>query len=234
MTKLLMTDEGFHQAARAAEAPIDARLRKAFAVEVVKDDANPDSRLLDFIISTDSVDRMGDTIAVDGWKVEAYRKNPVVLWAHDSASLPVGKASAVRVEEGKLRARAEFAPRSISGFADAVFQMYKGGFLSAVSVGFIPLKYAFVDDPVRRGGIDFMEQELLEFSCVPVPANAEALVEARAAGIDIEPLLGWAKGLIARAQPPVTPAPETPPAEAPWLIDILRRQNAAAGRRFRY
>jgi hypothetical protein len=57
-----------------------------------------------------------------------------------------------------------------------------------------PLKYAFTDDPQRRFGIDFLEQELLEFSwCVPVPANAEALVEGRAAGIDqVAPLLDWA------------------------------------------
>jgi hypothetical protein len=50
----------------------------------------------------------------------------------------------------------------------------KKGFITAGSVGFIPLDYDFSDD--RRGGIDFHRQELLEFSVVPVPANANSLV----------------------------------------------------------
>jgi hypothetical protein len=75
--------------------------------------------------------------------------------------------------------------------AEGILQLYKGGFLSATSVGFNPLKYAFTDDPKRRYGIDFLEQELLEFSCVTVPANAEALIEGRAAGIDVTPMLDW-------------------------------------------
>jgi hypothetical protein len=75
----------------------------------------------------------------------------------------------------------------------------KGGFLSATSVGFSPLKYAFTDDPKRRFGIDFLEQELLEFSCVTVPANAEALIEGRAAGIDVTPMLDWCEQQMKRA-----------------------------------
>jgi hypothetical protein len=57
------------------------------------------SRSLDFVISTASVDRYGDTVAVDGWKLTNFRKNPVVLWMHDNTMLPVGKASNVRVED---------------------------------------------------------------------------------------------------------------------------------------
>lgn len=179
------------------EVPASERLRKGFVCEVKA--AAGEDRALDFVISTEAVDRMGDVIAADGWKLESYRKNPVVLWAHDSAMMPVAKASNVRIEEGKLRARATFMDRTISGFADAVFNALKGGFLSATSVGFIPQKYAFVDDPERRYGIDFMEQELVEFSIVPVPANPEALIEARAAGIDLEPMLAWARGLLKSA-----------------------------------
>jgi HK97 family phage prohead protease len=158
---------------------IDASIRASFDTEIK---AEGDSRSLTFIISTASVDRMGDTIAVDGWKLDAFRKNPVVLWAHDSTSLPVAKATKVWIEQGRLMANAEFTPSGIARFNDTVFDMLKAGFLNATSVGFAPLKYAFTDDPQRRFGIDFMEQELLEFSVVPVPANAEALIQARSAG----------------------------------------------------
>jgi HK97 family phage prohead protease len=153
-----------------------------------------DSRTLTFTISSAAVDRVGDTIAVSGWKLESYRKNPVVLWGHDSADFPVARSPKIWIEGDKLKAEAEFVPKEnpATGLhAEGVLQLYKQGFLSAVSVGFNPLKYAFTDDPTRRFGIDFMEQELLEFSCVTVPANAEALIEGRAAGINVTPMLDW-------------------------------------------
>lgn len=192
--------EEFRQAAKIAptDAPInDSRVRASFDTEVKVGEG--DSRTLMFAISSASVDRMGDTIAVDGWKLESYRKNPVVLWAHDASLLPIAKAPKVWIEGDKLKADAEFTPKGMARFNDTVFDMYKGGFLSATSVGFMPLKYAFTDDPKRRFGIDFLEQELLEFSAVPVPANSEALIEGRSAGIDIVPVLDWAEDQIKRA-----------------------------------
>jgi HK97 family phage prohead protease len=159
----------------SSEAP--ETLRRVFETEIKAVDG--EARAFDFVISTASVDRYGDTVAVDGWKLSNFRKNPVVLWMHDNSMLPVGKASNIRVEDGKLKARVEFTPAELVRYNDIVFEMIKGGFLSATSVGFIPLKYAFVDDPERRFGIDFQEQELLEFSIVTVPANQEALVEGR-------------------------------------------------------
>jgi HK97 family phage prohead protease len=137
------------------------------------------ARSFEFTISTASVDRYGDTVAVDGWKLENFRKNPVVLWMHNNSMLPVAAASHIRVEEGKLKARATFEAEGLIAFNDHVFRMLTTSMLRATSVGFLPLKYAFVDDPTRRFGIDFHEQELLEFSIVTVPANPEALSEGR-------------------------------------------------------
>lgn len=195
MTKQNLTNADAFRAALKDGGTVDnAALRKAYVAECKAIDA--EARTVDFVISTASVDRMGDTIAVDGWKMDTYRKNPVVLWAHDASMLPIAKASNVRVEDGKLKARAEFMPKEISGMSNAVFEMIKGGFLSATSVGFAPIKYAFSEASDRKYGIDFIEQELLEFSVVPIPANAEALVEARSAGVDIEPIGEWAAKLL--------------------------------------
>jgi HK97 family phage prohead protease len=181
----------------------EAHVRASFDTEIRAGEG--DSRSMTFVISTDSVDRMGDTIAVDGWRLDQFRKNPVVLWAHDGSSLPVAKADKVWIETGRLMATAEFTPAGMTRFNDAVFDMLKAGFLSATSVGFMPLKYAFVDDPARRFGIDFIEQELLEFSVVPVPANAEALIQARSAGIDIAPLMQWCEDVLRRDGKAVIP-----------------------------
>ena len=194
----------FRQAALESEtgdnSKIDSKIRASFDTEVK---ADGEGRTLTFTISTSSVDRMGDTIKVDGWKLEQYRKNPVVLWAHDANLLPVAKSNHVWTEGQKLKSVAEFTPAGMAKFNDVVFEMYKAGFLSATSVGFAPLKYAFTDDPQRRYGIDFLEQELLEFSAVPVPANGEALIEGKSAGIDIAPLLDWSEDQIKRAEDPV-------------------------------
>lgn len=166
-------------------------LRKDEYAAVVRDGMKDEStRTLDFIISTASVDREGDTIAVEGWKLTNYRKNPVVLWAHNYRSLPIGKAKNIRAADGKLMAEAVFASGELNPLAESVYQMCRQGFLNATSVGFRPIKHVRNDE---RGpwAIDFMEQELLEYSVVPVPANAEALQLAAKSGIDLNPVKLW-------------------------------------------
>lgn len=188
--------EAFNALEETEGMEADVQIRQAFDTEVKASEG--ESRSVQFTISTASVDRMGDTIDVKGWKLDNYRKNPVVLWGHDATSLPVAKANKVWIEDGKLKAETEFTPPGMARFNDAVFDMLKAGFLNATSVGFAPLKYAFTDDPQRRFGIDFMEQELLEFSVVSVPANPEALIDARSAGIDINPVVDQAAETIIR------------------------------------
>lgn len=183
-----VTLERFHEAAKATDLPLDdLPINHSFETETKALEGN--ERGLTFTISTASVDRMGDTIAVEGWKLDNYRKNPVVLWGHDASSLPLGKSTKIWTEGGKLKSDVEFTPKGELRFNDSVLSLLKGGFLNATSVGFQPLKYAFSKDPARQFGIDFVEQELMEFSVVSIPANPEALIEGRSAGIDIEPVI---------------------------------------------
>ena len=132
-----------------------------------------------FVISTDDVDRHGDVIATAGWQLDSYKKNPVFLWAHDYARPVIGKASEIWKEPHLLMARMQFAPTE---FAQEVASLYRSGYQRGVSVGFKPLRYeerrhektgAFL-------GLRFLEQELLETSAVPVPANRNALRRAMA------------------------------------------------------
>lgn len=164
-------------------APADVVLRKAFLPEIKA--VADDERGIQFSISSAAVDRDRDTLAVEGWQLANYRKNPVVQWAHDYKSLPVARATKVFTEDNKLKAIDHFVERDVYPFADTVLQMVKHRYLNATSVGFLPIKYQRVDPeseqgPERAGGIDFTKHELLEHSVVPVPSNPEALVEARA------------------------------------------------------
>jgi HK97 family phage prohead protease len=135
------------------------------------------NRTFTFTISSATVDRMGDSVAVEGWKLDNYKKNPVVLWGHDGTMLPVGKATRVWVQGGKLKATAELAPASVSQYAERVRGMISAGYLNATSVGFAPLRMKLSNDKNRPYGIDFIEQELLEFSIVSIPANPDALLD---------------------------------------------------------
>ena len=171
-------------------------VRKHYIAEEVKSSKDL-SRGIDFTISTGAVDRDRDTIDPNGFDLKAFKKNPVVLFAHDNSKPPIGRATKIRAKDGRLQATAEFMNNDIdtSGFSDMIFRMLKEGFLKATSVGFMPVDFDFVEtddfkDP-RFGGVDFSKVELLEFSVVPVPSNPEALIEARAKGIDTAPLCGW-------------------------------------------
>ncbi len=133
---------------------------------------------LTFVASTGAVDRHGDTVAPEGWRLDAYRENPVVLWAHDYRRPAIGRAQSVWRDGGALLARLEFAPTE---FAREVEGLYRQGYQQGVSVGFRPLRFEERRD-ARSGaflGIRFLEQELLEISAVPVPANRGALLERR-------------------------------------------------------
>lgn len=144
-----------------------------------------DDRCLRFTISTGIVDRERDTIAVAGWDLSNFLRNPVVLWGHDAAALPIGRAFDVGIEGDALKATVRFIPTDTperGQFAEAVYRLARQGFLGATSVGFRPLKWAFTEDQERGAddwfpGIDFQQQELVEFSVVTVPANPDALLE---------------------------------------------------------
>jgi HK97 family phage prohead protease len=153
-------------------------------------------RSVDFVISTEAVDRYTDIINLGGWKTQNYARNPVVLWAHDDSIPAIGRGANVRVENKALRSTAVFATREVYPLADTIFQLIKGKFISAASVGFVPLKAKAASAKDRPYGIDILEQELLEWSVVNIPANPECLVNARAFGIDCAPLIGWAERVL--------------------------------------
>ena len=138
--------------------------------------------------STGAVDRHGDTVAPEGWRLDAYRENPVVLWAHDYRRPAIGRTQSVWRDGGALLARLEFADTE---FAREVEGLYRQGYQQGVSVGFRPLRFEERRD-ARTGaflGIRFLEQELLEISAVPVPANRGALMARTDAAAEVVGLL---------------------------------------------
>lgn len=159
-------------------------------------------RKMSFTISTAAVDRDGDTIDPKGWDLGSYAKNPVVLWAHDYSSPPVGKAVNIKSTEHGLQADVEFLPQGLDPFADKIHDMCKAGFLNATSVGFRGVEY---DEAQGRKGYDFKKQELLEFSIVPVPCNPEALAQRGLKNDQLKQyakeMNAWSKSVLGEASP---------------------------------
>lgn len=192
MARRLVTSEGFAKEVAGGGSLEGLCVLKDATAEV---EETPEG--LAFVLSTATPDRSRDVVSQDGWRLDNFVKNPVMLWAHDYGQLPVGRPKSVGVETGRLVARGvEFPSREVYAFGWTVGEMYRKGFLHAVSVGFAPVKHARNEE---RGpwAMDFLEQELLEFSAVPVPANPEALQLAKAAGLEVAPFLEWAERVLA-------------------------------------
>lgn len=134
-----------------------------------------DSKTLDdgsyeAIITTATKDRQGEVVLSTGMDTTQYMSNPVVLFGHDYSSPPVARALSLTTALEGITARFVFPERGVSPKADEIHSLWDAHFLSAVSIGFIPLEWAKdTADPT------ITKAELLEFSIVPVPANPEAL-----------------------------------------------------------
>lgn len=140
---------------------------------------NEQKRTIEFVASSEAVDRYGDIIRANGWVTNNYQKNPVFLWGHRSSDPPIGKTISLSIQKDPpaLIQVVEFAKKETYPFADTIFNLYRDGFMSAVSVGFRPLEKPkmIVDEKDNFTGYEFTKQELLELSAVPIPANPEAL-----------------------------------------------------------
>lgn len=170
------------------------------------------------LASTAAIDRQGDIVRQDGWELENFKKNPVILWAHDYDELPIGKATELNVSVEGLEIEFEFAPAEGNPKAAQVQKLMEEGYLNAVSVGFIPKE---------RNGNVIIRSELLELSVVPVPANQEALRLAMAKGIDFSDIakeLEAGEQVPADVEKPVVPAA---PVEEPVAEKVGRTLSSA-------
>ena len=139
-------------------------------------------RVLEFTITTETQDRDGEVVKAEGGLFDNYVKNPVVLWAHDYQSLPVGKSISIMKKGKNTVSEVEFPTKEEYEYADTVYKLCKAGYLNTVSIGFIPIEVEKGKGEKEPSRI-YTKWELLEFSIVPVPSNPDALVTARDAGL---------------------------------------------------
>ncbi|WP_413510380.1 phage major capsid protein [Serratia liquefaciens] len=147
-------------------------LNRACTLMTVKS-VDEDKRIIVGIASTPSPDRDGDIMEPGGARFG--NENPF-LWQHDR-SQPIGNCSAKKVNDG-LQITAQLVkptpdmPSQLIARLDEAWASIKSGLVKGLSIGFKPIKYAYLD----AGGIHFLEWELLEVSAVTIPANAECSI----------------------------------------------------------
>ncbi|HMJ53573.1 MAG TPA: HK97 family phage prohead protease [Polyangiaceae bacterium] len=150
---------------------------------------NKETRRARFVASTDTVDRYGEVIEQKSWKLDAYRKNPIVLFNHNAnglfsgpeTKLPIGRATDVAIVGGQLEVEVAFLSQAASPLAEQCWQQVVEGGLRAVSVGFIPHTLR----SEKRNGTEVVviaDAELVECSLCMIPANPDCVRKSKAWG----------------------------------------------------
>lgn len=147
---------------------------------------NADQRSADFVMSSESIDRMGDIVRTHGIDIRSFQRNPVALFAHESRSWPIGTWTNVtkflRDSPAHMDGHLVLAPAGgpIPEVDQAAWAITHG-LVKGASIGFVP-RWDMVElildaSGSPTGGLLFAESELVETSIVPIPANASALVK---------------------------------------------------------
>lgn len=124
------------------------------------------------IVTTPQKDRTGENIITEGVDPSTWQKTGMpVLYGHDYSGLPIGKGLDFTQMKNKFKSRFQLAVEEYP-FAATVAAMIKGGYLNAVSIGGIVKKWS-------EDYLTIVEMEMVEFSVVPIPANANALITSR-------------------------------------------------------
>lgn len=210
--KLLVTPAEFIKASRVPGVKSLPGVRSQVSAAVVRSADAADDAPLKFIMSTARRDRADDVVQVAGWNTSDFEKNPVMLWAHDYSAMSVGRIGKVlRSSEALLGEDVTFPERDLYEFGWLTGQMYRRGFLNAVSVGFQPDEWKYSEE---GNGIIFVAQSLLELSAVPVPMNPDALQGAKSAGLPMGTYEQWLQQQLDGKEPTVARGM----AEAAWRV----------------
>lgn len=131
-----------------------------------------DRKLFTFLASSYTEDRDAERVNQNGWMLDLYRGNPVVLDSHNYGSIDaiIGRTVSLRISPEGLESDIEFADTERGRLAQ---HLVETGFLNAVSVGFRSLERS--GSRLGKEKLEHVKSELLEISMVCVPANPEAL-----------------------------------------------------------
>lgn len=141
-----------------------------------------EKRQIRVLASSADLDRDGERVLPTAFKkhLSVFLSNPVILAAHqhrleDGSPSVVGRAEKVWIENTGLWCIIKFAETDL---AEKFWQLYRDGFMKAVSIGFAPIAWHDSNENGKSVRI-FEEVELYEISLVAVPSNRAALSKSQ-------------------------------------------------------
>jgi HK97 family phage prohead protease len=146
-----------------------------------------------FICSDESINSYGYRVLVSGIDLGSFKKNPVMLFNHDSMSWggdiyngPIGRWENIRKENGQLLADAVIDMDDEKG--KIIGNKIEKDFIRAASIGFKVLKVSEDAADMLPGQTrpTVTKCELVEISVVDIPANKNALALYDQSGNRIE------------------------------------------------
>ncbi len=142
-------------------------------------DEMKDNRTVEFVISTEAVDKHRTVFRRDGWQLDEYQRNPIVMYNHammsDDPDTIIG-TSEVFFDGDDMIGRVMFEPSDINPLAEKIFRKVLAGTLKMASIGAIPSEGHFgkKDRGENPDVLYFTKQTLTEWSIVPVGSNPDA------------------------------------------------------------
>lgn len=162
---------------------MEIQVNKAVVREAViraLSEENIKNREAEFVISTEAIDTYGTVFKMSGWDLKRYEANPVVFYAHryysDNPDMLIGTSS-VFIDGDQLIGRVRFEDAETNPIAEKVWKKVQAGTLRMASIGANPKRGHWGDEKLGedKDVIYFDEQELLEWSIVPIGSNPDAL-----------------------------------------------------------
>lgn len=157
---------------------------KSYFNTIFEAKAVDDSRVIEYIVSKEVVDREGDLVKIKGIDTKDFKKNPVIMLSHRHSDLPIGKAINIRKSGDEMKMKVEFPEEGVYPLADTVYKLSKSKFINGTSLGIIP-DYQTNEYPENKklnGKVIrriINKSELFEVSIVALPMNQLALATGK-------------------------------------------------------
>lgn len=155
----------------------------------------------EYIASDETLDCYCEIVSASGWLFDLFAKNSPFPDSHDYSTIEklLGRVISWRVEQDQLVEGVQWAIGIGNPLADLGWKMTVAGFLKAVSVGFIPVRYTsrwrneqehaqqcadmqLSPEIAAKVTTIYLQQQQLELSACVIGANPNALAKAYKAG----------------------------------------------------
>jgi len=156
-------------------------MNKYYTISDLETKALKDERAIIHYISTNDLDRTKDIMNPAGMDATDFLKARTVFFNHNY-NQPIAKNTELIVEPNGVKAKTVF---SETKFADDVYKWHTEGIVNTWSIGFTADPKDITIDP-DKGVWTYNKWNLLEYSSAPLPANPNALDQAKAVTKSIE------------------------------------------------